>query len=449
MVEWLGALALLLAAPNGPPELQRSCDAGRAADCLELGRRYQYGHGVPTDAARAATLYDKACTGNDAEACMMLGLLYSLGTGVAKDEARADTLYQKACDGGSATGCAVLAHNYTQGEGVAKDPARAVTLDQRACDLEPRQCSSVALRYKLGEGVPTNLERAAALFKRACDGGAADGCRFLANMHANGEGVAEDAAQALALYQKACDARDDGACDRLGQAYATGGGVARDPARAAALFQKGCEMGGIAPCDHLGRLYASGEGVARDPARAAALFKKSCDGGYPFACHDMESLAGERSVPAAATVPKFDGRGWRVDRRDEDPSTAFTSYVLPGQTSDNATENLSCRLMKDAQHQVPLQGFLDVYKKLTSQCPGTVWTVIQHDETTAVVEMYTMLCNGVEPQSTVARFSVADEGIYAVAYSASRKGAFPAARRKAWMDILSRVTGREACAPRP
>jgi len=81
--------------------------------------------------------------------------------------------------------------------------------------------------------------------------------------------------------------------------------------------------------------------------------------------------------------------------------------------------------------------------------PGTVWTVIQHDETTAVVEMYTMLCNGVEPQSTVARFSVADEGIYAVAYSASRKGAFPAARRKAWMDILSRVTGREACAPRP
>jgi hypothetical protein len=213
-------------------------------------------------------------------------------------------------------------------------------------------------------------------------------------------------------------------------------------------------MGGIAPCDHLGRLYSSGEGVARDPARAAALFKKACDGGYPFACQDLQSMPSGAAVAhpaptAAAAVPRFDGRAWQVDRRDEDPSSIFTSYTLAGQTHDNAKENVSCRLRKDAQHQVRLQGFVDGFKKLASECLGTVWTVIRQDERTVVVELDTGPCKGEEPQSTVARFSVADEGIYIVGYSETRKGSLPAARRKAWIDIFSRVTGAQACAPRP
>ncbi len=66
---------------------QASCDAGRAADCTQLGYRYEMGSGVDRDMVRAAGLYQRGCDGGNDVGCSDLAILYRDGKGVERDDA--------------------------------------------------------------------------------------------------------------------------------------------------------------------------------------------------------------------------------------------------------------------------------------------------------------------------------------------------------------------------
>ena len=56
---------------------EQACEAGNSSACDMLGRRYEHGKGVQKDAAKAASLYQKACEGDHARGCSDLAYLYN------------------------------------------------------------------------------------------------------------------------------------------------------------------------------------------------------------------------------------------------------------------------------------------------------------------------------------------------------------------------------------
>jgi TPR repeat protein len=72
-----------------PHDLQAGCDAGRYADCVDLGNDYEDGKGVPKDLARAHALWQRACDGGNGVGCLNLGNHLRDGTGMPADVVRA------------------------------------------------------------------------------------------------------------------------------------------------------------------------------------------------------------------------------------------------------------------------------------------------------------------------------------------------------------------------
>jgi TPR repeat protein len=73
--------------------------------CFDLGVQYDQGQGVPTDAARAMALYEKACEGRVAAACQKLGDDYWYGIGIPVDKQKGATLMKKGCTLGYQWAC--------------------------------------------------------------------------------------------------------------------------------------------------------------------------------------------------------------------------------------------------------------------------------------------------------------------------------------------------------
>jgi MFS family permease len=81
------------------------CNGGDMTACFDLGKQYDQGYGVATDAAHAAALYEKACDGRVADACQKLADDYWYGIGIAADKHKGATLMKKGCALGSQWAC--------------------------------------------------------------------------------------------------------------------------------------------------------------------------------------------------------------------------------------------------------------------------------------------------------------------------------------------------------
>ena len=269
-------------------ESQDACSGGDFEDCLESGRQYQFGIGVPIDLGRAAEFYELACDGEHAEGCerlRILGFMYRDGDGVPQDSTRAARLFELACNGEDGRACWLLAYMNERGNGVPLDRERAAQLYQRACDGgHSTSCWRLGVLYRDGEGVDLDLGLAAAYFQRACDGGDVDGCWNLGSMHEEGVGVPVDQARAAKLFEQACEGGAAYGCLRLGFLHRDGEGVLQDPKRAAELFGRACEGEEAVGCRFLGFMYEDGTGVTLDPARATEFFERACDSGDAAGC---------------------------------------------------------------------------------------------------------------------------------------------------------------------
>jgi TPR repeat protein len=94
---------------KGLASFERSCDAGSANACLQLGLSYGLGRGVAKDSSKAASLYEKACGLGAPPACTLMGLAYDAGHGVGVDSEQAHSFFSKACNGGDEEGCRHMA----------------------------------------------------------------------------------------------------------------------------------------------------------------------------------------------------------------------------------------------------------------------------------------------------------------------------------------------------
>jgi hypothetical protein len=120
----------------------------------------------------------------------------------------------------------------------------------------------------------------------------------------------------------------------------------------------------------------------------------------------------------------------------------LTEYVLPGQTVENWRELVTSTVFHTA---VPLEAFVNkVHAGAASGCPSLVWNLIQQDERTAIYEFRDAGCGGFEATSEIDRVTIeSDKRMYRLAYATKTAGPLPPARRKQWLEILSRVPPAE------
>jgi TPR repeat protein len=86
-------------------DCNRQCTEQNPNACVSAGHSYEFGHGVPADAAHAFQLYEQACDWKCATGCYNAAVLLEAGKGVVKDAARARQLYAQVCALGAKTAC--------------------------------------------------------------------------------------------------------------------------------------------------------------------------------------------------------------------------------------------------------------------------------------------------------------------------------------------------------
>src|SRR5262249_19698646 len=175
-------------------------------------------------AARAFSLYRRGCDGtrcqhSNLNGCVNVGRAYRDGIGVPKDETRAAAVFQEACD--------------------RKPDSEDVDPESNAA----RACSLLGALYLAGEGLEKNLVEGRKLSELGCERGDSFGCFNAAVIYSAGSGTERDMARAAIFLDRACVAGDGEGCRDLGLAYEKGTGGSRDPRRAAELFQKACSLG--------------------------------------------------------------------------------------------------------------------------------------------------------------------------------------------------------------
>jgi TPR repeat protein len=98
-------VASVVAGCTGLDDCNRQCTEKNPNACVSAGHSYEFGHGVPADAAQAFQLYEQACNWKCATGCYNAAVLLEAGKGVVKDAARARQLYAQVCVLGSKTAC--------------------------------------------------------------------------------------------------------------------------------------------------------------------------------------------------------------------------------------------------------------------------------------------------------------------------------------------------------
>ncbi|MEO1661922.1 MAG: tetratricopeptide repeat protein [Pseudomonadota bacterium] len=119
--------------------LQKSCDLGRKASCLEVAEMYVRGVGGPSNTAEAIKVASAACPqayrGN-AEDCVSAAgfvLIHMAPSSERDDKIRSFT--ERACNNDNAFGCSLYATDLEHGLRGATDPERANLVRRKACRL--------------------------------------------------------------------------------------------------------------------------------------------------------------------------------------------------------------------------------------------------------------------------------------------------------------------------
>jgi TPR repeat protein len=267
--------------------LEHACAAGDDAGCTLLGS-YHYNGLAPAafDRRRAAELYERACGHGYGNACLNLGKLYLLGHGVPKDPDKAEAMIYRECKQGYFKACL----HYVNAVRFKKLPSteeRYRYAARKACEggLDCSYYGDVAQKGENGSGDAA----IASVIATACGNGSAEACERLGGFYLEGKGVPQDEAKALEYFEQACAAgRARFACRHAGVMKYNAGG---DKKEAVALLSRACDEGeNMEACFSLALIYLSRPALAPDATAADALLRQTCERGNAQSCDLLKHL---------------------------------------------------------------------------------------------------------------------------------------------------------------
>jgi hypothetical protein len=315
--------------------VERNCEAGDVAACLNAGRILVQLSGEAR-AIRAREMFARGCELGSADACHLLVPMLIEGRGgaqlldVAAEVAEvlceaqsgqgcnwqanilsrqaaagqeidygkliaARELYLKGCELGAMEACGQAGALLATGTTGLSDPARGYDLLERACRGEQWQaCANAAIMARDGLAHDADWASARDYFGMACDGGIASACNDLGIMWmqlADRSGDERWRDPALLVFIASCDGGDGAGCSNAARQLREGRGVPADPVRAYDLALRGCDAKSARACLLASEMRRTGDGVESDQESARELRQKACDLGRPAACDLVDSTA--------------------------------------------------------------------------------------------------------------------------------------------------------------
>lgn len=272
--------AIMAKAEDGDPEAMN-----------EVGLWYYDGIHVDRDYARAFDWWKKASLKKDARAIANLGRCYQYGHGVERDSVDAIRLYSKSIKEGNImlleqrvdsapknTFDAMLAgHCYQEAFGVRRDWAKAAEYYSMAADMgsvDGMRLAGVAL---------LNCNKNEQAFKYFKMGARHDDltCLFWAGKMLLGDmEIPEDKEQAVVFLLKAAEGGMPAAQTEMGYLYAEGNGVAKNLTQAAQWYRKAALQGHARGMWAYGHALKDGYGTDRNYSQALFWMARAADKGF-------------------------------------------------------------------------------------------------------------------------------------------------------------------------
>ncbi len=139
--------------------LEKSCAAGFAMGCGELGYAQLNSYGTVKNTDKAEASYKKACAAGDMLSCRELARVYQNGSdGFKKSLATAVDWHKKACDLGSNDGCTAAADILLKGDDgppkFAKDEKQGLAILDKSCASGNSWACSKAKSYREQQKAP-------------------------------------------------------------------------------------------------------------------------------------------------------------------------------------------------------------------------------------------------------------------------------------------------------
>lgn len=268
--------------------LRMSCEKGDDAGCTLLGSYYYNGFTPAVfDPGCASALYERACNHGYGNACLNLGKQYLLGKGVPQDPEKSEEMIYRECKNGYAEAC----HQYVNSVHFKKLPttdAKYLFAAKITCEsgLDCSYYEDELDKRKDGDAV---IEKAA-IFETACNNGSARACEDLGTYYFEGKGVPKSEEKALMLFKQACGmGQIRFACWYQGvMMFNTGG----DREESLSLISKACHEGeNMFACFGLASIYLDHPSLSSDDHAAHDLLQHVCKKGNVRSCELLEQLA--------------------------------------------------------------------------------------------------------------------------------------------------------------
>lgn len=306
--------------------LEKSCQAGDGATCLELAHALT----APADKPTAKAWLIKGCAADSAAACHELGWSRAAaGDSTAKDIlAKAcslgdlesclldgitltdekDPILEKACAARQAPACFELAsHQFVRGEKAWK---KALAKAEQACKVQPgAPCFAAAVLAGRMAPAKDPSTKSPKLLEQGCAAGHGRSCRLLA------QSASQDTRREL--LAKGCDSGDASSCTLAGVSWQGDSDGPKDGLRAMASVAKGCELNDAKACLSHGKLLA--EHAYDSVNEQIVAFEKACQLARPEGCREaalrnLEGLSDPKAArrQAISACDKGDPEGCRI-----------------------------------------------------------------------------------------------------------------------------------------
>lgn len=172
----------------------------------EMGKCYEYGHGVVEDKTKAFEWYMKAAEQNCAEAQYNIGRYYDNGINVAKDKYKAFEWYLKAANQGHAVAQIYVGYEYFHGKCIGQNKRKAFEWYLKAATKGYSYAQNeVGYCYYNGFGVPIDKQKAFEWYLQAAEQNNHTAQFNTGWCYHYGIGVEQNKKQAKHWYKKASD----------------------------------------------------------------------------------------------------------------------------------------------------------------------------------------------------------------------------------------------------
>lgn len=277
-------------APEAVKEYKARADAGDAEAQYLYSCALGAGRGVVKDLPQAFVYAEKAVGQGCERALGFVGRGYEHGWGVETNAVKATECYSrfmawaaKAAEEGDVDAQLSVGMCYYVGIGVETNMEVAVKWFRKAAEQEYASAQyALGFCYMYGQGVDTNKSEAVKWYRRAAERGWTEAQVDLGVSYVNGTGVEQDLVEAVKWFRKAAEQEDAVAQAILGMTYENGKGVETNRTEAVKWYRKAAEQsfaGSALAQNQLGRCYEYGKGVEANKAEAVKWYRKAAEQG--------------------------------------------------------------------------------------------------------------------------------------------------------------------------